>query len=293
MQVAVSLPGDGRRVVCATLGPVAPPASAPARTLRRGLLTGSALAATAAAGYAAPSLARLLPPRWRATPRLSGIGDPGHVALTFDDGPDPKSTPAIMRALAERGWSATFFCLGTMTAASPGLAAELVACGHEVAVHGWSHDGAVRRSPTDLTDDVRRCRDVIADATGTAPHWYRPPYGELSVGSLVAARATDLRLVLWSAWGRDWRAEATPASVLADVGRGVVPGGTVLLHDSDCTSATSSWRTTVAALPLLAELFDGLGLRVGTLAEHGLDGARPAARVVKNGVARAHALRPA
>ena len=78
--------------------------------------------------------------------------------------------------------------------------------------------------------------------------------------------------MLWSAWGRDWRAEATPASVVADIGRGVVAGGTVLLHDSDCTSATSSWRTTVAALPLLAELLDGLGLRVGTLAGHGLDG---------------------
>jgi peptidoglycan/xylan/chitin deacetylase (PgdA/CDA1 family) len=79
-----------------------------------------------------------------------------------------------------------------------------------------------------------------------------------------------LRLVLWSSWGRDWRAEATPLSVLHDLQRGVLAGGTVLLHDSDCTSATSSWRITVAALPLLAEYLEGQGLRVGPLREHGL-----------------------
>jgi peptidoglycan/xylan/chitin deacetylase (PgdA/CDA1 family) len=245
-----------------------------ARRARQGLLATSALTASLAGAYAAPSVARLLPPRWRATPRLSGIGDRGHVALTFDDGPDPKSTPAVMAALADLGWSATFFCLGTMTAASPGLAAELVAAGHEVAVHGWSHEGAVRRGPLALTDDVRRCRGVIADATGVAPRWYRPPYGELSLGSVVAARSNDLRLVLWTAWGRDWRAEATPSSVVADISRGVLAGGTILLHDSDCTSAESSWRVTVAALPLLADVLTEAGLEVGTLGEHGLDGPR-------------------
>jgi peptidoglycan-N-acetylglucosamine deacetylase len=76
--------------------------------------------------------------------------------------------------------------------------------------------------------------------------------------------------VLWTAWGRDWRAEATPGSVVADVARGVVPGGTVLLHDSDCTSADASWRITVAALPLLAELFADHDLEVGPLRDHGL-----------------------
>lgn len=228
------------------------------------------IATAAVAAYAAPSLARLLPPRLRVTPRLSGLGDPGHVALTFDDGPDPVSTPVIMRELDRLGWRATFFCLGTMVEAAPGLAADLVAAGHEVAVHGYLHAGAIRRSPGWLTDDVRRARDVLAGATGSQPVWYRPPFGELSAGTVVAGRAAGLRLVLWTAWGRDWRADATPGSVLASVRRGVLPGGTVLLHDSDCTSAPSSWRVTVGALPLIAEHLDGLGLSVGTLTEHGV-----------------------
>lgn len=228
------------------------------------------LATAAAAAYAAPAIVRLLPPRLRLTPRLSGLGDPGHVALTFDDGPDPVATPAVLEQLDRLGWRATFFCLGTMVEAAPALAAEVAAAGHEVGVHGYRHAGAIRRSPAALTEDVRRARDLITEATGTTPFWYRPPYGEVSAGTLVAARATSLRLVLWSAWGRDWRPDATPAAVVASLERGVLAGGTVLLHDSDCTSAPSAWRATVAALPLLAERVAELGLTVGPLGEHGL-----------------------
>jgi peptidoglycan/xylan/chitin deacetylase (PgdA/CDA1 family) len=236
-----------------------------------GFTAGAVMAGgVAAAAYASPSIARLLPPRLRLTPRLSGIGRPDHLALTFDDGPDPTSTPAVMAALERLGWSATFFCLGPMVEAAPALAAELVAAGHEVGVHGYAHDGAIRRSPTALRDDVVRARDLIGAATGVAPAWYRPPYGELSLGSLHAARAAAVRLVLWSAWGRDWRAEATPATVVRDLRRGVLAGGTALLHDSDCTSAPGSWHMTVGALPLLAEYLDGVGLSVGPLGEHGL-----------------------
>ena len=236
-----------------------------------GFTTGLAVAGGATmAAYAAPSIARLLPPRLRLTPGLSGIGRADHLALTFDDGPDPTSTPAVMAALGRLGWSATFFCLGPMVEAAPSLAAELVAAGHEVGVHGYDHGGAIRRGPAALRDDVVRTRDLIGAATGVSPTWYRPPYGELSLGSLVAARAATVRLVLWSAWGRDWRAEATPASVVQDLRRGVLAGGTALLHDSDCTSAPGSWHMTVGALPLLAEYLDQVGVSVGPLGEHGL-----------------------
>ncbi|MHB8463332.1 MAG: polysaccharide deacetylase family protein [Acidimicrobiales bacterium] len=235
--------------------------------MRRAVVLG-AVGGIGVAAYAAPSIARAMPPRL--LPRLCGIGDRGHVALTFDDGPDPASTPAILAMLDRLGWRATFFCLGSMAEAAPSLLEEMVAAGHEIGVHGYIHEGAIRRSPRALTDDVTRTRDVLRAATGVEPYWYRPPYGELSLGSFAAARRTRLRLVLWSAWGRDWRAEATPASVVADLARGVLDGGTMLLHDSDCTSTPSSWRMTVAALPLLADHLATRGLRVGTLAEHGL-----------------------
>jgi peptidoglycan/xylan/chitin deacetylase (PgdA/CDA1 family) len=229
---------------------------------------GAVVGALAAAAYAAPSLARAMPPTL--LPNLCGIGNSDHLALTFDDGPDPGSTPAVLDMLDRLGWRATFFCLGSMAERAKSLAAEMVAAGHEIAVHGYIHEGALRRTPAALVDDVARTRDLLHDATGVAPHWYRPPFGEMSGGTLVAARRTGLRLVLWSAWGKDWRPVATPGSVVADLAKGVLRGGTALLHDSDCTSTPSSWRITVAALPLLQEHVDGLGLRVGPLGEHGL-----------------------
>jgi hypothetical protein len=87
---------------------------------------------------------------------------------------------------------------------------------------------------------------------------------------LVAARRAELRTVLWTAWGRDWREEATPDTVVNDVRRGLVPGATVLLHDSDCTSAPGAWKSALGALPLLAELFEQRGLSVGPLRDHGI-----------------------
>lgn len=242
-----------------------------------GVATG--LATVTALGYGAyalPALAWSAPLRNRLAPGLAGIGpDPSHVALTFDDGPDPRSTPAVLAELERLGWHATFFCLGSMTAAAPRLAAEVVAAGHEVAVHGFAHQGALRRGPARLTEDLVRARDTIAQATGTEPRWYRPPSGECSAGTFIAAHRTGLRPVLWSAWGRDWRAEATPATVVADLARGVLRGGTILLHDSDCTSAPGSWRTTVACLPLLAEHLASLGVSPGPLAGHGTDRPTP------------------
>jgi hypothetical protein len=76
--------------------------------------------------------------------------------------------------------------------------------------------------------------------------------------------------VLWTTWGRDWRNQATPESIVDEVQRTLVRGATVLLHDSDCTSAPGSWKATLASLPILAEHWDAARLTVGPLADHGL-----------------------
>ncbi len=230
--------------------------------------------AGAAAVHTAPSLIALSSIGRHISPSLAGVGDRGHVALTFDDGPDPTSTPAVLEALDELGWRATFFMLGEMVRKAPGLAAEVAAAGHEVGVHGDQHRTLLRLGPRTTRDDIRRATDEIASATGVQPGWYRPPFGTLSVGGLLAARRLGLRVVLWTAWGRDWRAEATGASVADDVLDGFVDGGTVLLHDSDCTSAPESWRATLDSFPLLGKGFADRGLVVGPVGEHGIAASR-------------------
>ena len=230
--------------------------------------TAVAAAAAVAAGHAAPALSAVGTLRTRALPRLAGRGRPGHVALTFDDGPDPASTPAFLEALDRLGWRATFFMLGDMAQRHPSVAAEVAAAGHEIALHGHEHVSHLRRPPGRVLDDLRRGLDAVTEATGQVPERFRPPYGLLSGGTCLAARRLGLRTVLWSAWGRDWTETASPDSVVAEVWRGVVPGGTVLLHDSDCTSAPGSWRAALGALAPLAERFAAGGLAVGPLAAH-------------------------
>jgi len=224
----------------------------------------------AALVHATPALGGVSPIGVRLTPRLVGVGRRGHVALTFDDGPDAASTPAILDALDALGWTATFFMLGSMVRRDPGVAKDVAAAGHEIAVHGDVHGNMLRRTPRRTQADVTAAFETIADATGVQPIWFRPPFGIQSAASLQVARQLGMRTVLWTTWGRDWRKEATPESVVADVLRRYVDGGTVLLHDSDCTSYPGSWRSALGALPLLADEFAARDLTVGTVGTHGL-----------------------
>ena len=231
----------------------------------------AAVAALGALANAAPMVTSLGPVRAACFPRLTGLGDPKHVALTFDDGPDPASTPLFLEALEEAGVRATFFLLGRMAQRAPSLARELADAGHEVALHGWRHRAHVALTPAQTLRDLQRGRDEVAEAIGREPLWYRPPYGVATAATFAACRKLGLRPVLWSAWGRDWTADATPESVFKTVAGDLRGGGTVLLHDSDCTSKPQSWRATLGALPLLLSHCAEQGWRIGPLREHGLE----------------------
>jgi len=192
--------------------------------------------------------------------RLAGRPD---VALTFDDGPHPSGTPAVLEALAAAGASATFFLVGEQVERNPALAREILAAGHEIAVHCHRHRNLLRLTPAQAADDLARAESAIADATARAVDRYRPPYGILSWPALAHARRRGWTVLLWSAAGRDWSARATPASIAAGALAGAGPGSVILLHDSDAYSAPRSWQRTAAALPLLFEGLARLGLRAG------------------------------
>ncbi len=225
------------------------------------------IVAAGAAAHVAPAATWLRGPTSVLMPRLRGIGRPGHVAITFDDGPDAESTPLFLDELDRLGWTATFFLLGSMARTAPDVAAGIAARGHEIGLHGDVHRSHLLRTPGAVWRDLRDGVETLGDLTGRCPEWFRPPYGELSLATVVAARRLGLRPVLWSAWGEDWRAGETGTTVASRVLDQLRPGGTILLHDSDCTSAPGSWRATLAALPLLADGL-GSGVRVGPLRDH-------------------------
>ncbi|MEW2545998.1 hypothetical protein AB0910_09520 [Streptomyces sp. NPDC047002] len=107
------------------------------------------------------------------------------------------------------------------------------------------------RGPRAAAVDLARTYELTAHALGTPPSWHRPPCGVLTTPALLSCRALGTRPVPWTAWGADWRRGATPQPVHDTVVTSLRGGGTVLLHDSDRTSAPGSWRVAVGAPPRL------------------------------------------
>lgn len=226
------------------------------------LAGGGAALATA---YLLPGAAQKVAPLRRAL----GIGERTRsgmgVGLTFDDGPHPAGTPAVLAVLAERRVRASFFLVGEQVARDAGLAAEIVAAGHRIGLHCDRHRNLLRLGPRAVWEDIARARGRIEDATGSGIELYRPPYGVFNAAALLIARTSGWRPLLWTHWGRDWEARATPESIARRLtGPGLGPGSVLLLHDADDYGAPGSWQRTAAALPLVLDELERRGLETTT-----------------------------
>jgi peptidoglycan-N-acetylglucosamine deacetylase len=211
--------------------------------------------------YAFPALAGALPalraPLGIADRTLDGRG----YGLTFDDCPHLHGTPAVLDALAARGVRATFFLVGEQVARNPALAAEIVAAGHGIGLHCDRHRNQLRLGPRAVRDDIMRAAARIEETTGRPIERYRPPYGIFNAAALALVRRNGWRPLLWTHWGRDWEARATPESIVEKlVGGGVGEGSVLLLHDADDYGAEGSWRATAAALPRVLAALEDAGM---------------------------------
>jgi peptidoglycan/xylan/chitin deacetylase (PgdA/CDA1 family) len=184
----------------------------------------------------------------------AGIGVPrlltssSGVAITFDDGPHPEGTPAVLEVLARAGARATFFVVGEQVERRPALVREIVAAGHLVALHGYRHALQLRLSAAAVRADLARGKWVVEDAAGASVRHHRPPYGLYSAAGLATVRAHGMQPMLWSRWGKDWRKFTTPRAIAARATRGIGPRDIILLHDADFYSARGSHLHTVEAL---------------------------------------------
>jgi peptidoglycan/xylan/chitin deacetylase (PgdA/CDA1 family) len=224
-----------------------------------------AIALAVAVPHAGPALAPILPAVGRRLPVVLREEEVEGVFLTFDDGPHPQGTPAVLEILREAGQTATFFLAGEQVERRPALAAEIVAAGHRVELHCHRHRNQLRLTPRALLDDAERGRTAIEEASGQAIADYRPPYGIFSGAGLAAIRSRGWRPVLWSQWGRDWTRRATATSITRKATNGIRPGDIVLLHDADFYSARNSWERTASALPRILEELTTRGLKSSVL----------------------------
>ena len=149
------------------------------------------------------------------------------VSLTFDDGPNPKTTPLILDILKKYNAKATFFILGQNIAGNEDIIRRMVAEGHEVANHSWSHPNFKTLSPEQIKQEVEQTQSALEKITGRRPIMIRPPYG--SVNQMVMD-AMNLPAMYWSVDSLDWKSR-DPKAILEVVKANTRPGSIILMHD--------------------------------------------------------------
>jgi peptidoglycan/xylan/chitin deacetylase (PgdA/CDA1 family) len=172
------------------------------------------------------------------------------IALTFDDGPHPVDTPAVLEVLARHAAQATFFMVGAGAVGHPELVERVAREGHAVANHSWDHASFPR------LDAAARREQLDRGAAALAPHGlplFRPPFGEQSLGSLRAARRGGHAVVTWDVVGEDWF-DAPAEQIVARVLRRLRRGSIVVLHDTLFVTEDARYRDRRPMLAALAEL---------------------------------------
>lgn len=193
-------------------------------------------------------------------------GRPAAVALTFDDGPDPASTPLVLDALAAAGAPATFFLIGERAARHPALARRIVEEGHAVGSHSQRHAEPRSLGWRVVADFVHGRRSVEA-AVGRRVPLFRPPKGYIDREERVAMAATRVQPWLWTIDAMDWEPGVAADEVVANAAA-MAPGDVLLLHDaiSGPLAPEALDRTaTVEAIPRIVDLARGRGLELVTL----------------------------
>lgn len=168
---------------------------------------------------------------WYLRMRCRAQGAGRRVALTFDDGPDPQRTPAVLDLLARQGVRATFFVVGARAEAHPELVRRMAAEGHVVGNHSYTHSWRFPlRSLGRTVEELRRTGEVLHRITGRQPRLFRPPFGVTNPTIARAVRRLGLDPVGWSIRSLDTMGQS-PERVAARILRRLHPGAVILLHD--------------------------------------------------------------
>lgn len=181
------------------------------------------------------------------------------VALTFDDGPHPVTTRAVLELLRAHDARATFFVLGHKVESHPDVVREISEAGHTLGIHGFQHDRLFSfRSPSYTAQQVERTRHAILRACGVEPSLFRPPVGFASYRTFRGAERAKARIIAWSVRSLDGVRGADPTRVARRVIEHLEDGAIVLLHDAaehdDFTPAS------IAALPEILRALRERGL---------------------------------
>ena len=152
------------------------------------------------------------------------------VALTFDDGPHPKYTPQILDILKKYDVKATFFMIGENVTLYPELVKRILAEGHEIGNHTYTHKKITDYSERQLNDEMRECEAAIYEVIEYQPKLFRPPGGKLDQKVIKLAEAFDYKVILWNIDTRDWAHESSE-SIKKNIIEHIEAGSIILMHD--------------------------------------------------------------
>ncbi|MDI4663444.1 polysaccharide deacetylase family protein [Xanthobacter autotrophicus] len=219
---------------------------------------GNAAHAEAVAPAPAPAPPPVVTPRKNYTYKSFNV-DGNYIAMTFDDGPNPETTPQLLAILKERGIKATFFVLGNMVAKHPEVLKMIADEGHEIGSHSWSHPQLTRISQAAVEKELGNTSEAIFQVTGKRPMYLRPPYGSMkpSLRTMIEEKY-GLTTVNWAVDPNDWKfrdSQKVHDAIMAQV----TPGAIVLAHDI--------YPTTVAAMPRVLDELIAKGYKFGTISD--------------------------
>lgn len=199
--------------------------------------------------------------------RLPQATSAGRIALTFDDGPDPVITPAILDILERYGARATFFCIGDRVAAHPAIVRDIVRRGHLIGNHTTTHPlNFACMFPSALLREIGKAQATIAGISGVAPLFFRAPMGFRSPLLDPVLHHLGLKLVSWTRRGYDTTV-GNPVRLLRRLSAGLHDGEIVLLHDGRSAVTPQGKPVVPAVLPDLLDTMASRGLRSVTLAD--------------------------
>lgn len=193
----------------------------------------------------------------------------GRIALTFDDGPDPRYTPRILEILKRYQIKACFFIVGAKARAHPELVRQIAGAGHEIGNHGFKHKIIWLLTPRATTREIMETNRAIEELTGQKIRFCRPPWGLFNLFSILYCRLKGLTVVLWTYMSWDWSKKATPESIAEKALSRARDGAILIFHDSDTTpgAAEGGPDRVVAALPMILDGLQQRGLQVAPLEE--------------------------
>jgi peptidoglycan/xylan/chitin deacetylase (PgdA/CDA1 family) len=239
------------------------------------LLTSLELAAAASATTAAAAAATLVNGALRPGSQLFGRTliaghNPNEFALTYDDGPNDRSTEPLLELLARYNARATFFMIGRFVRQRPDIARKVQAAGHLIGNHTETHPWLAWQSARRIREELLSCNHALEDALGVPVHYFRPPHGARRPYVLRQAAELGLTTVQWNAMGMDW--QPIPAErIAANVDRGIARaqrqgrGSNILLHDGFDQSMGADRSQTIRATEILLQRFQQNNSRVVTV----------------------------